>query len=92
MKSISILLCLLVAGCATCTPEIIREPVEVRIPVSVRCVKAAIPKPNWIMDNAVVARSNVFEKGTAALQELEQRRQYERLLEAAIAACLNETQ
>lgn len=75
----------LLAGCCP-KPTIIREPVEVKVPVAVPCGAKQPEKPKWAMDT-LTASANIFDKGLAAIKEIEQRRQYERELEATLKAC-----
>lgn len=66
--------------------RIVKEPYEVKVPVPVPC-KATIPvKPVFLVDT-VSKSADVLDKGTTVMKELEQRRQYERVLEAAMLAC-----
>lgn len=76
----------LLAGCCP-KPTIIKEPFEVKVPVPVPCKVTLPEKPVWALDT-VAPGANVFTKGLAALQEIEQRRQYERELKAAMKECL----
>lgn len=92
MKTILMLLvAVLLSGCWNpLKPDveirIVKEPYEVKVPVPVPC-KATMPeKPVFVVD-AVQKTADVLEKGTAVMTELEQRRQYERVLEAAMLAC-----
>lgn len=87
MKSLTILICLALAGCCP-KPSIIREPVEVMVPVPVPCDAKLPVKPIWKLDAPEVRKAGLFLKGNSSLQELEQRRQYERELEAALSACI----
>ena len=87
MKRLQLIaLCLILAACC---PEatIIKEPVEVKVPVPVPCPVVIPPKPVWQLDYPEVRSAGLFVKGNSALLELEQRRQYERELEAALIAC-----
>jgi type IV pilus biogenesis protein CpaD/CtpE len=83
-------LALLLAGCATQpTVQVIKEPVEVKIPVPVTCISSVPPKPNWVMDNPNLRNADVYTLGLSALQELEQRRRYEGELETILRGCLS---
>lgn len=86
MRLAAILLAGLLAGCAG--KEVVQEVVEVKILVPVPCVKSEVAKPNWLLDNPKIAEATYFDKGNTALQEIEQRRAYERELEAVIKACM----
>lgn len=87
MKLIALLFVALLSGCQ-CKPTIIKEPVEVIKPVPVPC-KVELPKrPVWQMDYPEVRSAGLFVKGNSALLELEQRRQYERELEAVLKTCV----
>jgi hypothetical protein len=71
---------------ACCTPEIIKEPIEVKVPVSVPCKIAKVDKPVMPFDG-LKKEDSLFDKGKAALAELELRIAYEKQLEAAIKEC-----
>lgn len=86
MKLIALAFCLFLSAC--CKPTIIREPVEVKVPVPVPCATDLPTKPVWQLDYPEVKDAGLFVKGNSALLELEQRRQYERELEAALVACI----
>lgn len=87
MKTLQLIaLCLCLAAC--CPPQmVVREPVEVKVPVPVPCKIDLPQKPIWQLDYPEVRSAGLFVKGNSALVELEQRRQYERELEAALLAC-----
>ena len=74
---------------AGCTPPstIIKEPVEVLVPVAKACPVEYPEKPFWALDEPGLKEANVFNKVNAALKEIEQRRGYERELEAALGVC-----
>ena len=75
---------------ACCPPQlIVKEPVEVKVPVPVPCQIQPPQKPIWQLDYPAVRSAGLFVKGNSALIELEQRRQYERELEAALSACID---
>lgn len=75
----------LLAGCQS-APTIVKEPVEVQVPVSVPCKIETPAAPAWAL-SAVPTDANVYEKVRAALAELDQRVAYEGQLLAAIAGC-----
>lgn len=84
-------LALLLAGCASTPPPIVRvvkEPIEVKIPVPVPCIASVPSKPDWAMDNPKLRNADVYALGLAALQEIEQRRRYESELEALLKGCV----
>lgn len=82
------LIALAVAGCCSlCPPKIIKEPVEVKVPVPVPCKVVVPSRPVWQMDYPEVRSAGLFVKGNSALIELEQRRKYEAELEALLVAC-----
>ena len=74
MKLISLAATTLLAGCICPPPIVIKEPVEVQVPVPVACLNAPIPKPQWELDKPVPA--GMFDRATAVLRELEQRRNH----------------
>jgi len=80
--------CLLLVGCfCPVKPDVIvyRDKI-VEVPVEVPC-KVNLPvKPSWVVAQ-VSNDAGLLDKGTAVLKEVEQRRQYERELEAAMKAC-----
>lgn len=84
MKRAAILALFMLAGCAGRDPLV--RTVRVEVPVSVPCRAPVVPQPEWIMDQ-VPASAGIYQRVTAALAELEQRREYEKKLEAALAAC-----
>lgn len=89
MKYLMILFAaLLLTGCPGPTPIIIKEPVEVRIPVPVPCVKAMPEKPVFELDKPEVKAGTLFEKGNGSLREIEQRRAYAGEMEVLLKACL----
>ncbi len=87
MRKILILsaLAAMLAGCAS-EPKVIYRSVEVQIPVSVPCKAPEVERPRFALDGATVSQG-LYTKGAAALAEIEQRRAYEKRLEAAVAAC-----
>ena len=91
MRFLLLFIVSLLSGCSLfCKKEIVYEPVEVKVPVPVRCTVEVPAKPVWQMDYPDVRKANVFVKGNSALVELEQRRQYEREWEAALQACVSQ--
>jgi hypothetical protein len=87
MKS-AIFLPVLVALTACATDQIVvKEAKEVLVPVQVPCKVAIPPRPSFKLDGPEVRGAGLFYKGNAALIEIEQHRQYERELEAALQAC-----
>ncbi len=89
MRAMTIAACLVLTGC--CKPTIIKEPIEVKVPVPVPCVDKPVDKPKWSLDVAT-ADASIFDKVTLGLKEIEQRRQYERELEAVLAPCVKPPQ
>jgi hypothetical protein len=80
----AILLALLVAGCAA--PEVRYQTVNVPTPVVVACVVQVPEEPKWAVD-ALPADADDFELAKAYRVERRQRAQYNRELQAAMAAC-----
>lgn len=80
----ALLLCLLLAGCAT--PQVVEKPVEVRVPVPVPCKAPDIPEPDWPLAKVPDA-ANDFQFYQAALAELALRAGYEARMKAALIAC-----
>jgi hypothetical protein len=83
----------LAAGCATPPPETKIEyvPQRVEVPVQVRC-KVEFPEhAPYALDDPALKDKTVFDKTTAALVEIEQRRAYEERLEAALKVCADAT-
>lgn len=88
MKLIAIILMsLALAGCA-CDPVYVDRPVEVLVPVPVPCVDILPVEPAWAMDAQGLRDKGLFAMGLAALQEVEQRRQYQRESDALLQACM----
>ena len=86
MKKILLALTLALTGCAV-DKEIVRVPVEVKVPVSVPCLSEKPQKPVFALDDKSLTSKPLFVKGVAALAEIEQRRDYEAVLEALVAKC-----
>lgn len=87
MKLIALIfLSLALAGCA-CDPVYVDRPVEVKVPVPVPCVESIPEEPQWALDAPGLAERGLFTMGLAALQEVEQRRQYELKLRSTLEAC-----
>jgi len=79
---------LAMSGCATDT-VLMKEPVEVKVPVVAKCKVKYPDIPVWEVDT-LDAKATIFQKGQALLRELEQRRQYERELLAVLKGCAQE--
>ena len=83
---------LLASACATqkCPPpetkvEYVPQRVEVSVPV--RCRVAFPARPAYALEDPGLKDKTSFDKTTAALVEIEQRRAYEEKLEAALKVC-----
>jgi hypothetical protein len=83
---------LLASACATqkCPPpetkvEYVPQRVEVSVPV--RCRVAFPARPAYALEDPALKDKTSFDKTTAALVEIEQRRAYEEKLEAALKVC-----
>lgn len=76
---------LALSACAT-QPHVVREPIEVKVPVAVPCKAPTTPIPAFAFD-AVTPADDVYVKGRALLAERMQRAAYEAELRAAVAAC-----
>ena len=93
MKALCSLIAAVTAwGCATqkCPPpetkvEYVPQRVEVSVPV--RCKVAFPVRPAYALEDPGLKNGTSFDKTTAALAEIEQRRAYEEKLEAALKAC-----
>lgn len=79
-------LALALTGCAGQTPQIVREPYEVKVPVAVPCKVPTIAAPLFAFDT-VTPDDDVYVKGRALLAERTQRAAYETELKAALQAC-----
>lgn len=87
MKSVIVILFALgLSACAT-DQIVVKEAKEVLVPVPVPCKVVVPPRPSFKLDGQEVRGQGLFYKGNAALIELEQRRQYELELEAALLSC-----
>lgn len=88
-----VLLFIAVVGISACTPTtvVVKEPVEVRIPIRMPCEVKPVEKPKFEMDRPDLVNQGIFKKGLAALVEIEQRKDYEALLEAVISECTKPT-
>ena len=87
-----ILVAVLTSACATqkCPPpetkvEYVPQRVEVSVPV--RCKVAFPARPAYALEDPGLKDKTSFDKTTAALVEIEQRRAYEEKLEAALKVC-----
>jgi hypothetical protein len=87
MKSISILLALLLAGCATANvePQVIYRDKVVEVPVREKCVVAMPSDPEW--ETMKVGKGNWFEYAKAIVIELEQRRDHQQKMATAAKKC-----
>lgn len=75
---------LALAGCAS--SEVRYQPVNVPVPVIVACVVAVPEEPKWAVDQ-LAAEADDFEVAKAMRAERRQREQYNREMQAAMAAC-----
>lgn len=87
MKALTLIALLLSGCCSLCPPVIVKESVEVKVPVPVPCATEIPKRPVWQLDLKEVRSAGLFVRGNSALIELEQRRAYEAELEAVIVAC-----
>ena len=87
MRYLTLIALLLSGCCSLCPPVVIKEPVEVKVPVPVPCVTDVPKRPAWQLDLKEVRSAGLFIRGNSALVELEQRRAYEAELEAVLIAC-----
>lgn len=83
----AILLPLLLAGCASTQPTVIRETVEVRIPVPVRCQVETPVSPASRVDQLKQGPWTPADVVPAALADLTEQRAYTAQLAAALEAC-----
>lgn len=85
MKTI-ILGCLILAGCCTPTPPI-HDIVERQVLVSVPCKVKMPSKPMMPFTESATVNDDIFMKTKKALAEIDVRKGYEVLLEAAADSC-----
>lgn len=87
LQLIALILVAVLSGCAGIT-KTIYVPQEVKIAVPVACIKEEdIPvEPQYALD-IVTITDNIDAKGTAALKEIEQRKDWQRLAKAALKSC-----
>jgi len=87
MKHLIALVAVVLVGCMP-PPKTIVVPQEVKVAVPVSCIKAEdIPEePEYAMDGLDKADS-VDRKGAAAIEEVEQRRTWQRLVKIALKQC-----
>lgn len=87
MKALVLLCCLALAGCLTSHE---RDPIittkTVEVPVEVKCVISYPQKPSPRLESVPVTASG-YVKAQAALQELEDQRQYAKELHAVLSKC-----
>lgn len=86
MKFLLMLTALALAGCATDT-VLVREPVEVKVVVKVPCLDKPVEKPEFALDLEDLRSKDLYTKGAAMIKEIEQRRDYEKKMEAAMQTC-----
>lgn len=82
------LICLInLSGCAGITKTIF-TPQIVKVAVPIQCIREEdIPvEPQYALDK-VVSNANIDVKGTAALKEIEQRKDWQALAKAALKSC-----
>lgn len=85
MKAYALLLVAALHGCALTPSKIVEVPVEVKVPVPVRCkVKKPVP-PASITDAEIPP--GFFDRGVALIKEGNDFRLYSKELEAALSAC-----
>lgn len=73
-------------GCAAPRETIVTRTVTVEVPVTAKCNAPMPEKPTYELDRMSV-KDGVYEKGRAALIEIQQRKAYEEKLHAAATAC-----
>lgn len=78
-----LLICALLAGCGTLKPPAV---VRVEVPISIPCTVRQLPPPPFAVDT-LTYDSDIWDMMAALRAERIQRQAYEKLLEAAIAAC-----
>ena len=81
----ALVMALFLCACAG-EPTVVREPVEVKVPIEVPCKPKDVPVPPWATDQ-VSDDADYFEKTRAVVEELAQRIAYEIQLKAALAGC-----
>lgn len=81
----AIVLALMLTGCAT-TAEIQYVPTEVKVPVPVPCVPAAVDVPEWAT-STLKPDDDIDTKVRALLAERKQRLGYEEKLIASMDGC-----
>ena len=82
MKALLILL--LLSACAA--PPPVFKPVDVDMPVPIRCAVAMPTEPDFALGHTAPS-DDVFTKTKAALIELDQRKAFEAELESQLALC-----
>lgn len=89
--SIAFLQLIALAGCAlepkAHSPTVVTK--EVLVPVRVPCLSAEqMPiEPRYTLDDPAVIDMNLEQRGVAALQEIEQRRDWQREAKALLIGC-----
>lgn len=86
MKIVScVVAALLVAGCGLCPTKVIKEPVEVLVPVTVKC-KSKRPEAPVPVDLGTLP-VGVYDRAMALIREGNDYRLYSKELEVALAKC-----
>jgi hypothetical protein len=90
MKTIIVVaLSAVLAGCGLCPTKVeyLNVPVEVKIPVPVKC-KVTLPPKHIDLIPMTRQEDGYYEKAMSVLGELEQYRMYSKELEAAVSVCV----
>lgn len=86
MKTVScVVAALLLAGCGLCPTKVVKEPVEVLVPVPVKCKskRPAAPEP---LDLKTLP-GGIYDRAVALIKEGNDYRLYSKELEVALSKC-----
>lgn len=85
MRALIVMLAAILAGCASPSRIMLADPVEIKIPVRVPCIKTVPAAPVWAFNPA--ADASTYALVDNLLIEREQRRIYEAELMAVMRGC-----
>lgn len=80
-----LILCCLIAGCATCEPRTVIETQEVKVPIAIKCKVKRPDPPKYITDQPIPA--GLYNQVTAIMKENIELLAYTHALSVALDAC-----
>ena len=73
-------------GCVS-DPFLVKEAVEVKVAVKVPCLEKPIETPTFPLDMPVSQDMPLQQEGYLLIKEIEERRDYEKVLESVVLSC-----